>query len=71
MKIRLERSDTALEVEKEPMPEGRFRALCAVAVAGVYAGLAIGIAALCGIWGVVVVLGTTVILAMIAGGSLI
>lgn len=71
MKIRFERGDTAFEVERDPMPPERFKAVCALAGTGVYAGLVIGVAALCGIWGVVVVLGTTVILAMIAGGSLI
>lgn len=71
MKIRFERGDTAFEVEKNPMPPERFKAVCAIALAAVYAGMLIGVAALCGIWGVVAVMGLTVILAMIVGGALI
>lgn len=71
MKIRLERNGTVFEYEHQPMKEGRFRALCALAGAAVYAGLVIGVAALCGGWGVVSVMGLTVVLALIAGGALI
>lgn len=71
MKIRFERGDTTFEVEKDPMPPERFKAVCALAGAAVYAGLVIGVAALCGGWGVVAVMGLTVVLALIAGGALI
>lgn len=71
MKIRFERGDTAFEVEKDPMPPERFKTVCALAGAAVYAGLVIGVAALCGGWGVVAVMGLTVILALIACGALI
>ena len=68
MKIRFERGDTAFEVEKDPMPPERFKVVCALAGAGIYAGMVIGVAALCGGWGVVAVMGLTVVLAMIVGG---
>lgn len=71
MKIRLERDGTVFEYERQPMKESRFRALCALAAAGVYAGLVIGVTALCGGWGVVAVMGLTVVLALILGGALI
>lgn len=55
MKIRLERCGVVFEYEHQPMKEGRFRALCAIVAAGIYAGLVIAVAALCGVPGVVVV----------------
>lgn len=42
-------------IDRPPLPEDRFKALCALAAAGVYAGMVIGVAALCGISGVVAV----------------
>ena len=71
MKIRLERGGTVFEYERKPMPPERFKAVCAIAGAAVYAGMVIGVAALCGGWGVVAVMGLTAVLAMIAGGAFI
>lgn len=55
MKLRFERGGVVFEYETRPRPEGRFRALCGLAAAGVYAGLVVAVAALCGLLGVIVV----------------
>lgn len=63
MKIRLERDDTILEFERNPMPKGRFLALCGLSAAAVYAGMVAAVARLCGIPGVVVI-GVATVLAV-------
>lgn len=68
MKIRFERGDTAFEVEKDPMPPERFKAFYALAGAGVYAGMVIGVAALCGVFGVLLALLGTVLVAAVVKG---
>ena len=67
MRIRLEHNGTVFEFERRPMPEGRFKALCALAAAGVYAGMVLAVAALCGGWGVLMVAVVTLFVVMIAG----
>ena len=52
-------------IYRPPLPVGRFRALCALAAAGVYAGMVLGIAALCGFPGVLLVVSMTVLCWMI------
>nr|WP_325240400.1 hypothetical protein [uncultured Oscillibacter sp.] len=49
MKIRLERGDTAFEAERDPMPPERFRAVCVVLLAILYAVVVIVTIALSGI----------------------
>lgn len=49
MKIRLERGDTAFEVERDPMPPERFRTVCAVVLAVLYAVVVIAVVVLSGI----------------------
>lgn len=66
MKIRLERSGTSFEFERPPMSEHRFRALCLLAAGGIYAGMAIGIAKLCGIFGLLVLAAATFIFILAA-----
>ena len=68
MKIRLERDDAVFEYERKPMNESRFRVLCALAAAGVYAGLVIGVAALCGEFGLLLTLFCTVLVALVVKG---
>lgn len=68
MKIRFERNGTVFEYEHQPMKEGRFRALCALAGAAVYAGLVIGVAALCGGSGLLLALLGTVFVAAVVKG---
>lgn len=55
MKIHMERRGTVFEYECQPMKEGRFRALCLLAGAGIYAGMVSAVAALCGGWGLVII----------------
>ena len=66
MRIRLEHNGTVFEYERKPMPEGRFKALCALAAAGVYAGMVWAVAVLCGGWGVLMVAAVTLFVVMIA-----
>lgn len=68
MKIRLERNGTVFEYEHQPMKEGRFRALCVLAGAAVYAGLVIGVAALCGEFGLLLTLFGTALVTMVVKG---
>ena len=66
MRIRLEHNGTVFEYERRPMPEGRFKALCALAAAGGYAGMGWAVTALCGGWGVLMVAAVTLFVVMIA-----
>lgn len=66
MRIRLEHNGTVFEYERRPMPERRFKALCVLAAAGVYAGMVWAVAALCGGWGVLMVAVVTLFVVMIA-----
>ncbi len=55
MKIKFEHNGTAFEYQTRPMRKSYFRALCGLAAGGLYAGLTLGIAALCGLPGLIVV----------------
>lgn len=68
MKIRLERGGTVFEYERQPMKESRFRVLCALAAAGVYAGLVIGVTTLCDAPGLFLVVFGTLVVAMVVKG---
>lgn len=39
MKLRFDRNGTVFEYEKKPMPDGRFKALCAIACLLAYIGV--------------------------------
>ena len=52
MRVRLEKDGTAFEFERKPMPEHRFRVLCLLGALGLYGGMMVGVAALCGMAGV-------------------
>ena len=52
MRIRLEFLDTAFELDRPPMPEGRFKALCSLIAGGLYVALVGIVAALFGLVGV-------------------
>lgn len=68
MRIRFERGRVVLEYEHKPMKEGRFRTLCVLAAAVVYAGMVAAVAALCGLPGVIAVgVGTVICMAIAAG----
>ena len=64
MRIRFEHNGTVFEYERKPMPEGRFKAVCGLAAAGLYTGLALGVAALCGLPGLIAV-GVVTVLAVL------
>ena len=69
MKIRLERDGTVFEFERQPLPDSRFKAVCGLVAAGIYAGMVVGIAALCGLLGVItvaVVTGIAIVLHVMA-----
>lgn len=66
MKIRLEHNGTVFEFERKPMPEHRFKALCLLAAGGMYAGMTIGIAKLCGVWGLLILAAATFIFILAA-----
>lgn len=68
MKIRFERGGVVFEYEQPPMKESRFRALCALAAAGVYAGMVSAVAALCGLPGLIIAAIFSAILAAIVIG---
>lgn len=68
MKIRLERCGVVFEYEHQPMKEGRFRALCALAAAGVYGGVVIAVTALCGPFGLFAIVVASVLLLAIGKG---
>ena len=65
MKIRLEHDGTVFEYKLEPLPEGRFKAVCGLFGGGLYVSLALGAAALCGIEGLAAV-GVVTVIGMIA-----
>lgn len=52
MKLHYERKSTVFELERQPMPEGRFRALCSLMLAAIIGGVLVGIVALVGFWAV-------------------
>lgn len=54
MKLKVDLHGLVIEYEHRPMPESRFKLLCLLCAAGIYAGTVCGVAALCGGWGVVV-----------------
>ncbi len=57
MKLEINRGPGGFKVfiDRPPMKESRFRALCALTAAAVEAGIAIAAAALCGLPGLIVV----------------
>lgn len=68
MKIRLEKDSIVFELERKPMPKGRFLALCGLSAAAVYAGMVVLTARLCGIPGVVVIGTATVLTVLLVKG---
>ena len=68
MKIRLERCGVVFEYEHQPMKEGRFRSLCALAGVVAYVGMITAVAALCGLPGLIAVGGASGFLFSIGKG---
>lgn len=73
MKIRIDKRNDGftVHIDRPPLPEDRFKAVCAVSAAGIYAGMVIGVAALCGPEGLFFAAVLTIVLAVIVGGLLI
>lgn len=55
MKLHLEVDGKVFDFDRRPMRSGRFRALCKLAAAGIYAGMVAAVASICGFPGLVVV----------------
>ena len=61
-----------VELDRQPRPpmsDSHFRALCILAAAGLYTVLVLGIAALCGTFGVLIVAVATFFITMLSAGS--
>jgi len=72
MKIIISRHDGGgftVSIDRPLLPERRFKAVCAIAAAGVYAGMVIAAAALCGLSGLIVVGVVTTIIGILATGK--
>lgn len=67
MKIEINRGPDGftVHIDRPALKESRFRALCALAAAAVYAGIAIAAAALCGLPGLIAVGFVTVLLSAV------
>ena len=68
MRVRFEKDGTVFEFERRPLPGPRFRAVCLLALAGLYAGTVLGVALLCGVVGIGVIAVATFLI--LAGTSL-
>ncbi len=60
MKIHLEYNGVVLKFERTRMPEGRFRALCCLALVAIAGGVLLGAIRMVGIWAVVWAVGALV-----------
>jgi len=65
MRIKLDYHGVTFEYERQPLPERRFRILCTLAAAGIYVGMVAAVAALCGAFGLLLVLAGTVLVAVV------
>lgn len=54
MKLHVEYKGRVCDYETHSMREGRFRALCKLAAAGIYAGMVVAITSICSFSGLVV-----------------
>ena len=68
MRIRIEHNGKSFEYDREPLSEKRFKALCWLSAAGVYAGMVAAVASLCGVLGLLLVLVGTVLTVMVVKG---
>ena len=58
MKITWKHGDRSIEFEHRPMPEGRFRALCSLALAAIIGAVLLLLVHMLGVWGFVWPVGT-------------
>lgn len=70
MKISIDKREDGftVHIDRPPLPDGRFKAVCALAAAGIYAGMVVSVAVLCGGSGLLLVLFGTVLVAMLVKG---
>lgn len=68
MRIRLEHNGIVFEYERHPLPAARFRAICALAGAVMYVGMVTAVTALCGVPGLLLTVGGTVLVGMVIAG---
>ena len=61
MRLHVEYKGRVCDYETRPMRSSRFRALCRLAAAGIFSGMVVGVASSCGLAGVAVVAGVTVL----------
>lgn len=57
MKITWKHGDRSIEFERRPMPEGRFRALCALVLTVIVGAVLLGLVHMLGVWGLAWVVG--------------
>lgn len=55
MKVHLEVDGKVFDFERRPMRTERFRAICKLFAAGIYAGMVAAVASICGVVGLFVV----------------
>ncbi len=60
MKIHLEYNGAVFVFEHRPMPEGRFRALCCLALVAIAGGVLLGAVRMVGIWAIAWAVGALV-----------
>lgn len=65
MKVRFEKGGAVFEYERKPMKEHRFRCVCLLTAAAIYAGMVAAVAAMCGIPGLGAVLLATFFLVLV------
>lgn len=61
MKVHVKTNGKVFEYESHPMPERRFRLLCTLAAVALYVGTLITVTALCGIWGLLLLVVSTLL----------
>ena len=66
MRVRFEKDGAVFEFERRPLPVHRFRSVCLLALAGLYCGMVVGVAALCGVTGIGVVAFGTILAGLVA-----
>lgn len=62
MKLKLDLHGIVFEYEKKPLPESRFRLLCALAAVALYVGAAITVTVLCGFLGLLVMVAAALVI---------
>ena len=67
MKVIWKHGGRSIEFEHRPMPEGRFRALCSLALATIAGGVFLGAIAMVGVWAIAGAVGALVLYGLYQG----